>query len=102
VNRIADRTREIAYEYLGAFGFERGKIVSTISKGLQELEVAFERLRNLCDEEFDAEAVDRTLHTIKGLLFQFGNGEDGARVERLRGEITAADCKEKILAWMDG
>jgi hypothetical protein len=97
MKQIVNRTKDIAYDYLGAFGFESDKIDTTVSKGLIELESAFERLRGLADENFDFDAIDNALHTIKGILFQLGNGEDGNLVDSLRGEITASNHKEKIL-----
>jgi hypothetical protein len=97
MKQIVNRTKDIAYDYLGAFGFESDKIDATVSKGLTELESAFERLGDLADESFDFDTIDNALHTLKGILFQLGNGEDGHLVDSLRGEITASNHKEKIL-----
>jgi hypothetical protein len=102
MKQIINRTKDIAYDYLGAFGFDSDKIDATVSKGLVELENSFDRLKDLVDENFDFDEIDNALHTIKGILFQLGNGEDGTIIDNLRSEITANNYKEKILELIKG
>jgi len=96
MNQIIHRTEMISCDYFASFGFERDQVDATVSKGLNELENSFEELRKSAEGAYDFDSVDRALHTIKGLLFQLGNEEDGERVETLRREISAGNYREKI------
>jgi len=96
MNQIIDRTIQIAHDYLGAFGFEDDKIDSTVAKGIAELELYRDKLRELINKEFDFDILDRVLHTIKGILFQLGNNDDGRSIDQLRDEVNAENYKIKI------
>jgi len=97
MKQIIERTVQVAYDYLKAFGFEEDKVEVTVQKGISELENAFDRLQELVSKkDFDIEELDNILHSIKGILFQLGNGTDGAVVDSLRDEIDHSNAIEKI------
>jgi len=97
MRQIIERTMQVAYDYLKAFGFEEDKVDATVHKGITELESAFEKLKVLVDcKNFDIEEIDNVLHSIKGILFQLGNSQDGNTVDALRGEIDSSNALKKI------
>jgi len=97
MKQIIERTMKVAYDYLQNFGFEEDKVEVTVNKGIKELENAFDKLQNLVENmDFDIEELDNILHSIKGILFQLGNANDGSTLDTLRAEITHENAIKKI------
>jgi len=97
MKQIIERTMQVAYDYLKNFGFEEDKVEVTVNKGIKELENAFAKLQELVyNVDFDIDELDNILHSIKGILFQLGNGNDGSKVDALRDEIDHTNAIEKI------
>jgi len=97
MKQIIERTMNVAYDYLLHFGFEEDKVKSTVSKGIKELESNLQKLKELVyTNSSDIEEVDYLLHSIKGILFQLGNSEDGKKVDEVRDEIDMTNVKSKI------
>ena len=94
---ITEKTKKIAHEYLKGFGFDDDKVEITVSKGIDELDKIFAQLKNeINQKDIDTEEVDNILHSIKGVLFQLGNAEDGAFIDQLRSELNDSNIIEKI------
>jgi len=97
MRQIIERTQQVAYDYLKAFGFEEDKVTNIVNKGVKELEKSFAKLQGLVsDREFDIDELDNVLHSIKGILFQLGNSKDGELVDELRDTVDHSNAIEKI------
>jgi len=87
MQNIIIKTEQIAVEYLSGLGFGREQIAPLLSQARKDMEAEFARLEMLRHAPSpDAEALDRSLHAIKGLLFNLGNHELAEKLEALRHE----------------
>jgi len=87
MQNIIDKTEIIAVEYLTGLGFGREQVEPLIAQARTDLEREFARLESLRRSPHpDAETLDRSLHAIKGLLFNLGNHELAEKLEAIRAE----------------
>jgi uncharacterized membrane protein YccC len=87
LNTIIERTEKIAIAYLTGLGFGEEQVAPLMQQARKDLETEFARLEALRHApQPDAEQLDRSLHAIKGLLFNLGNHDLAERLEALRHE----------------
>ncbi len=87
MKRIIEKTENIARTYLAGFGFAEAQIDPLITQAKIDMLREFERLDILMhSEQIDWQALDRTLHALKGLLFNLGNHDLAEKLESLREE----------------
>jgi len=86
MNSIIEATKNKAYGYLRAFGFDEEEIEPVIQKGLRDLENTLVKLQVTVRSENtpDLQTLDDLLHGLKGLLFQLGNHELAKEVDAIR------------------
>jgi len=99
MQQLINETEQKAYTFLREFGFEEEELEPVVTKGLQELAAALEKLIELTNDpdQCTDEAVDGLLHGLKGLLFQLGNHDAANKAERLR----HTDNMQKIKEWLE-
>ena len=87
MQNIISKTERIAVEYLTGLGFSREQVTPLLDQARKDMEEEFGRLEMLRHAPVpDSEALDRSLHAIKGLLFNLGNHELAEKLEALRHE----------------
>jgi len=87
MQKIIDKTEIIAMEYLTGLGFGRDQVEPLIAQARSDLETEFARLESIRRSPSpDAETLDRSLHAIKGLLFNLGNHALAEKLEAIRAE----------------
>jgi len=73
LNTIIERTETIAVAYLTGLGFGEEQVAPLMTQARKDLETEFARLDALRHApDPDPEGLDRSLHAIKGLLFNLG------------------------------
>ena len=98
MKKIIDKTEVIAMEYLMGMGFGRDQVEPLIAQARSDLETEFARLESIrCSPSPDAQMLDRSLHAIKGLLFNLGNHDLAEKLEAIREE----DEVSQMLADLD-
>jgi hypothetical protein len=87
MRNIIIKTEQIAVEYLTGLGFGREQVAPLLEQARRDMEEEFSRLEMLRHAPSpDPEALDRSLHAIKGLLFNLGNHDLAEKLEALRHE----------------
>jgi hypothetical protein len=87
LNTIIERTETIAVAYLTGLGFGEEQVAPLMTQARKDLETEFARLDALRHApDPDPEGLDRSLHAIKGLLFNLGNHALAERLEAIRRE----------------
>jgi hypothetical protein len=87
MQKIIDKTEKIAIEYLTGMGFGEEQVVPLINQAKKDLETEFARLESIQNSPSpEAEALDRSLHALKGLLFNLGNHDLAKKLEAIRAE----------------
>jgi len=95
---IIDKTEVVALEYLTGLGFEREQVLPLIAQARKDLENEFIKLDAIRQSPNpEEEALDRSLHAIKGLLFNLGHHDLAEKLEAIRG----AEDMEHMLADLD-
>jgi hypothetical protein len=87
MRRIVEKTEKIAMEYLTGLGFDRDQVVPLIEQAKKDMVAELIRLDKLRKAEpVDPVALDRSLHALKGLLFNLGNHDLAEKLEAIRHE----------------
>lgn len=84
---LISETMEISRNYFKGFAFEDDQIASLLESGKRDLTKELTKLQKLFESELiDIEAVNLSLHALKGLFLTMGNNFMGERMNELRQE----------------
>ncbi len=74
MEKLIDDTTEIARKHFGGFGFSDDQVETLLASGKRDLVKEFGKLQLLLREEsVDIEAINNSMHALKGLLSNMGN-----------------------------
>ena len=74
MQKIIDETEVIAYNHLKAFGFKEEQITPLIIQSKKDLKKNLSQLKILLQTEtISLDAINNTLHALKGLFFNLGH-----------------------------
>ncbi len=74
MQKLIDDTTEIARRHFGGFGFSDDQIETLLASGKRDLVKEFNKLKPLLEKEpVDIEAINNSMHALKGLLSNMGN-----------------------------
>ena len=97
MQRIIRETEEIAYRYLGEFGFSKDEISPLVSTGKKDLEANLIKLKALINSgQICTDEINNTLHALKGLFFHLGNTEVAKELNEIRSDLDNKASIEKI------
>ena len=83
MKHIINETETIAYDYLEQFGFSRDQIDALIIQGKKDLYKELENLNIILDTD-STEAINHSLHALKGLFFQLGNYKVAEQLDEIK------------------
>jgi len=87
MDKLINETVEIARKHFQGFGFDDEQIVPLLEAGKRDLTKELEKLRTLvADERIDIDALNLSLHALKGLLLNMGNSSVADKLTELREE----------------
>jgi hypothetical protein len=87
----------IARKKMTSFGFAPEQIDQLLESGKRDLENEFARLRNLLEGDGDTEAINQSLHALKGLLLNMGNEKLAEKFIELRHNDDLEDKKRQLM-----
>lgn len=88
MNKVIVDTEQIAFKYLKEFGFVDEQILSLVEQGKKDLIKEMTNLREiLSHDNVSYEAVNNSLHALKGLLFQIGNHKLAEKLVEIRSNL---------------
>ena len=94
MKNIINETETIAYVYLEKFGFSREQLDALITQGKKDLHKELKNLNIILDTG-STEAINHSLHALKGLFFQLGNYKVAEQLDEIKdGEESTARLKE--------
>jgi len=100
MEKVIEETLKIAKEKFLKFGFKEEQIEQLLASGKRDLLSELEKLKALlATEPYDIEAINKSLHALKGLFFNMGNTEAGDIMADLRKEDNMAENIKKIKAF---
>jgi len=83
--RVVEESLRIAKERFGSFGFSQEQIEQLLASGRRDLESELKVLEGLLSASTpDIDAIDKSLHALKGLLYNLGHVEAGDMMVSLR------------------
>ncbi|MEA2029814.1 MAG: hypothetical protein U9N49_12695 [Campylobacterota bacterium] len=95
--KIIEETQKITDAYLRGFGFDEESIATLVAKSKVDLEKQLSQLEILLNTKpQDMDAINDTLHALKGLLFQVGSHQVGEKVNEIRSDINSDEALNKI------
>ncbi|HEY9190587.1 MAG TPA: hypothetical protein VIM88_06940 [Sulfurovum sp.] len=84
---LINETVEISREYFKGFAFEDEQIASLLESGKRDLQKELAKLQTLFESErIDMDAVNLSIHALKGLFLTMGNTSMGEQLSELRQE----------------
>jgi len=99
MNTLVEESLQIAAEKFENFGFQEEQIEKLLLSGRRDLEAEMEKLMQLLSEpKPEKEAIDKSLHALKGLLYNLGNVEAGDKMNDLREDESLTAQIEKLQA----
>ena len=87
MDKLINETAEIARKHFQGFGFEDEQILPLLEAGKRDLTKELKKLKTLvADERIDIDALNLSLHALKGLLLNMGNSSVADKLTELREE----------------
>ncbi len=103
MNTLVEESLQIAAKKFENFGFQEEQVEKLLLSGRRDLEAEMEKLMQLLSEpEPDKEAIDKSLHALKGLLYNLGNIDAGDKMNDLREDESLHEQIEKLQAVLHG
>ena len=100
--RLVEESLRIAKERFGSFGFSKEQTEQLLASGRRDLESELKVLEELLLAGTpDIEAIDKSLHALKGLLYNLGNIEAGDMMISLRESGDIGSNIERIRSMLD-
>ena len=94
MEELIEETKRIAQARFQTFGFGEAQIEQLLASGERDLKKELAHLRELLMQEpCDLDAINRSLHALKGLVLNMGNDDAAEKLSELRG---SEDPQEKI------
>jgi hypothetical protein len=88
----------IARKKMQGMGFNDEQIDRLLETGKRDLENEFAKLKSLIESDEDnAEAINQSLHALKGLLLNLGNEKLAARFIELRSNESLEEKKRQLM-----
>jgi len=87
MEKLLNETMDIALSHFNEFGFESEQIASLLTSGKRDLIKELSKLQKLLDiEPINIDAVNLSLHALKGLFLTMGNTIVADKLNELRQE----------------
>ena len=87
MDELVNETVEIARKYFKGVGFDDEQIASLLKAGKRDLTKELTKIQELLESEcVDIDAVNLSLHALKGLFLTMGNNSMGEKLNELRKE----------------
>ncbi len=100
--RLVEESLRIAKERFGSFGFSEEQTAQLLASGRRDLESELKILEGLLSATTpDIEAIDKSLHALKGLLLNLGNREAADMMNSLREGDDLTSNIERIRSMLD-
>ncbi|MEA3455566.1 MAG: hypothetical protein U9R26_03580 [Campylobacterota bacterium] len=97
MQKLIDDTVEIARKRFGEFGFSEDQVTTLLASGRRDLVKEFEKLQLLLEEKpVNIEAINNSMHALKGLLSNMGNEALAEKFTELRQESESRDIIAEI------
>ncbi len=97
MEKLIDDTVEIARKHFGGFGFSDDQTETLLASGRRDLLKEFGKLQLLLEvEPVEVEAINNSMHALKGLLSNMGNMELADKFIELRQESEDRDILDEI------
>ena len=84
IRQLIETSLLLAQKKMRNIGFSDEQIEQLLTTGRRDLENEFEHLRRLVEDGGDEEALNRSLHALKGLLLNMGNESLASKFIELR------------------
>ena len=102
MEHVIEEALRIAKEKFSGFGFKEEQIEQLLASGKRDLLSELEKLKSLLETEpYDIEAINKSLHALKGLFFNMGHTEAGDIMTDLRQGSDPAQSIAKIKAFLE-
>jgi len=102
LKKLIDETAEIARNHFQAFGFDDEQITSLLAAGQRDLTKELSKLQALLEsEQIDIDALNLSLHALKGLFLNMGNTAVAEKLNELRQEGSLRARLAEIRALLD-
>ncbi len=102
MEKLINDTAEIARKHFQAFGFEDEQITALLAAGKRDLTKELSKLQALLEsEQIDIDALNLSLHALKGLFLNMGNSMVAEKLNELRQEGSTAERITEIKALLD-
>ncbi len=103
MNTLVEESLQIAAKKFEKFGFQEEQVEKLLLSGKRDLEAEIGKLMQLLSEpEPEKEAIDKSLHALKGLLYNLGNIEAGDKMNDLREDVSLHVQIEKLQKVLNG
>lgn len=87
MDELINETVEISRKYFKEFAFEDEQIALLLESGKRDLTKELTKLKKLLEsEQIDIDAVNLSIHALKGLFLTMGNNSIGEKLNELRQE----------------
>lgn len=87
MEKLLNETMDIALKHFNQFGFENEQVVSLLTSGKRDLTKELGKLQKLLENEpIDVDAINLSLHALKGLFLTMGNTIVADKLNELRQE----------------
>lgn len=98
MTNFINKTQEIAYTHFKSYAFDDEDIFRLIEIGRRDVRATLETLNTLIQvpDRMDLDAIHDTLHALKGLCSQLGNGDIIEEIENLECSFERDTLNKKI------
>jgi hypothetical protein len=97
MSNLIEETLNMAFEKFRKFGFKDEQISQLVESGKKDLLQESEKLMVILKaDDLDFEALNNSLHALKGLLLNMGNDTVANKLIELRNENDSEDKIEEI------
>jgi len=97
MEHLIDQTLHLAKKKFSAFGFSQSQIDLLLASAQSDLNEVLCRLQSLLEDETSSPTqLKRTLHDLKGLLYNMGHTQAGDLIAKLENEHSKEKIKSKL------